>query len=105
MHAQLLCLIKEIIPLNIGIYISLFSEILARFQFICVKSEEAKFLPDTFAFCKSITEQGIFKVLLIRGTVISRYGTSALNLNVFCPRGCNNVSNLTIFFFKYNKKL
>lgn len=85
--------------LNFGIYISPFSKILARFQFICVKSEEAKFLPGIFAFCKGVTEQGIFWVLLIRGTVISRYGTSALNLNVFCPRVCHNVNNVYSFFF------
>lgn len=99
-------LIKEIISSNFGIYISPFSKILARFQVICVKSEEEKFLPDIFAFCKSITKQGIFWVLLTRGTVISRYGISALNLNVFSLRDCHNLSNVYSFFRrKYNEKL
>lgn len=76
---------------------SLFSKIVARFQFMCGKPDEAKFLPDIFAFCKSITEQGIFRVLLTHGTALYRY-TSALNLNVFCPRGCHSVSNMYLFF-------
>lgn len=79
---------------------SLFSKIMARFQFICGKPDEAKFLPDIYAFCKSITEQGIFWVLLIHGTAIYRYTTSALDLNAFCPRGCHNVSNVYLFFLK-----